>query len=100
MLSKMDPDERILSEPTLVEQVNRIAEDLGWGSSDQIVVEIGGTVISGIHQGDDYNKKWATPYGVRKYNKDAFIVIKNQTRDPFEPSMSPEDLKPGLTDTE
>ena len=100
MLSKMDPDERILSEPTLVEQVNRIAEDLGWGSSDQIVVEIGGTVISGIHQGDDYNKKWATPYGVRKYNKDAFIVIKNQTRDPFEPSMSPEDLKPGLTDPE
>ena len=100
MLSKMDPDERILSEPTLVEQVNRIAEDLGWGSNDQIVVEIGGTVISGIHQGDDYNKKWATPYGVRKYNKDAFIVIKNQTRDPFEPSMSPEDLKPGLTDTE
>jgi len=100
MLSKIDPDERILSEPTLVEQVNRIAEDLGWGSSDHIVVEIGGTVISGIHQGDDYNKKWATPYGVRKYNKDAFIVIKNQTRDPFEPSMSPEELSPGLTDPE
>jgi hypothetical protein len=100
MLSKMDPDERILSEPTLVEQVNRIAEDLGWGLNDQIVVEIGGTVISGIHQGDDYNKKWATPYGVRKYNKDAFIVIKNQTRDPFEPSKPPEELKPGLTDPE
>ena len=32
------------------------------------------------------NKKWATPYGVRKYNKDAFIVIKNRTRSPFEPS--------------
>jgi len=100
MLSKIDPDERVLSEPTIVEEVNRIAEDLGWESSDHIVVEIGGTVISGIHQGDDYNKKWATPYGVRKYNKDAFIVIKNQTRDPFEPSMSPEDLKPGLTDSE
>lgn len=100
MLSKIDPDERVLSEPTIVEKVNRIAEDLGWESSDHIVVEIGGTVISGIHQGDDYNKKWATPYGVRKYNKDAFIVIKNQTRDPFEPSMSPEDLKPGLTDSE
>ena len=100
MLSKIDPDERVLSEPTIVEEVNRIAEDLGWESSDHIVVEIGGTVISGIHQGDDYNKKWATPYGVRKYNKDAFIVIKNQTRDPFEPSMPPEDLKPGLTDSE
>lgn len=100
MLSKIDPDERILSEPSLVEQVNRIAEDLGWGPSDTIVVEIGGTVVSGIHQGDNFNKKWATPYGARKYNKDAFIVIKNQTRDPFESSISPEDLKPGLTDPE
>ena len=100
MLSKIDPDERILSEPTIVEQVNRIAEDLGWQSHDTIAVEIGGTVISGIHQGDNFNKKWATPYGQRKYNKDAFIVIKNQTRDPFEPSMAREELKPGLTDPE
>jgi len=36
--------------------------------------------VSGIHQGEEYNKKWATPFGVRKYNKDAFIVIKNQSR--------------------
>ena len=43
-------------------------------------VEIGGTVVSGIHQGENYNKKWATPFGVRKYNKDAFIIISNQSR--------------------
>ena len=54
---------------------------LGWNvRDDNIVIEIGGTVVSGIHQGEDYNKKWATPYGTRKYNKDAFIVLKNLSR--------------------
>ena len=61
---------------------------LGWDvRHDNIVIEIGGTAVSGIHQGEDYNKKWATPFGVRKYNKDAFIVIKNLSRTPFEPSL-------------
>ena len=41
-------------------------------------VEIAGNSVSGI-DGEEYNKKWATVFGVRKYNKDAFIVIKNQT---------------------
>lgn len=69
-------------------------ESLGWDvRKDNIVVEIGGTAVSGIHQGEDYNKKWATPYGVRKYNKDAFIVIKNLSRTPFEPSQPNPDLK-------
>ena len=57
-------------------------EKLGWEYGDNVVVEVGGTVVSGIHQGENYNKKWATPYGVRKYNKDAFIVIKNLDRNP------------------
>ena len=65
---------------------NQIAT-LGWDvRHDNIVIEIGGTVVSGIHQGEEYNKKWATPYGTRKYNKDAFIVIKNLSRTPFESS--------------
>ena len=61
-------------------------EKLGWEYGDEVDVEIGGTAVSGIHQGEEYNKKWATPFGVRKYNKDAFIVIKNRTRSTFEPS--------------
>ncbi len=66
---------------------NQIAT-LGWDViHDDIVIEIGGTVVSGIHQGEDYNKQWATPYGVRKYNKDAFIVLKNLSRSPIEPSL-------------
>ena len=61
---------------------------LGWNvRDDNIVIEIGGTVVSGIHQGEEFNKKWATPYGTRKYNKDAFIVIKNLSRTPFASSL-------------
>ena len=61
-------------------EVQDIIETLGWDEGDDIVVEIGGTIVSGIHQGETYNKKWATPFGVRKYNKDAFIIISNQSR--------------------
>ena len=75
------------------EEISSIIDKLGWEESDVIVVEIGGTVVSGIHQGEDYNKKWATPFGVRKYNKDAFIVIKNRTRSPYEPSQPNPELK-------
>jgi hypothetical protein len=73
--------------------ISEAVAKLGWEENDNIVVEIGGTVVSGIHQGEDYNKKWATPYGVRKYNKDAFIVIKNLNRSPYEPSQPNSDLK-------
>jgi len=45
-----------------------------------------GTQVSGIDVGEVYNKKWQSPIGTRKYNKEAFIVIKNLTRDPFESS--------------
>ena len=64
----------------MIDEINSIIEKLKWEDSDDIVVEIGGTVVSGIHQGENYNKKWATPFGVRKYNKDAFIIISNQSR--------------------
>lgn len=67
---------------------------LGWDvRNDDIVVEIGGTQVSGIDVGEDYNKKWQSPIGTRKYNKDAFIVIKNKSRDPFQPSQPNPDLK-------
>ena len=79
---------------------NQIAT-LGWDvRHDNIVIEIGGTVVSGIHQGEEFNKKWATQYGVRKYNKDAFIVIKNLSRNddtksqPMDREHSPHHSKP------
>ena len=80
MNGKLDPEEHVMEPPTIIEQINSIVEKLQWEDGDDIVVEIGGTVVSGIHQGENYNEKWATPYGVRKYNKDAFIIISNESR--------------------
>jgi len=64
----------------MIDEINSIIEKLKWEDDDEIVVEVGGTVVSGINQGENYNKKWATPFGVRKYNKDAFIIISNNSR--------------------
>ena len=57
-------------------------EKLGWEPGDEIAVDIGGTQVSGIDVGEEYNKKWQSPIGTRKYNKDAFIIIKNLDRNP------------------
>ena len=58
-------------------------DTLGWDPKDDIVIQIAGTSVYGI-EGD--GSKWAPTKGTRKYNKDAFIVIKNNSRTPFEPS--------------
>ena len=93
MTGNLEPEERVMSQPGIIEQISAVVENLGWESGDDIAVEIGGTVVSGINQGENYNEKWATPYGVRKYNKDAFIVINNRSRTPFEPSKPNPELK-------
>ena len=90
MIGKLDPDERILDEPSIAEQISNIMEKLGWECEDDIHVEIGGTSVYMI---DGAGTKWAPVKGTRKYNKDAFIVIKNRTRSPFEPSQPNPDLK-------
>ena len=57
---------------------------LGWDvRHDDIHVEIGGTSVYEI---EGAGTKWAPVKGTRKYNKDAFIVIKNKSRNPFNPS--------------
>ena len=85
MNGKLDPDERVLDDSImypdgLLGQLSIVLQKLGWEYGDEVDVEVGGTVVSGIHQGEEYNKKWATPFGVRKYNKDAFIIISNNSR--------------------
>ena len=60
---------------------------LGWDvRNDDIHVEIGGTSVYEIAGA---GTKWAPVKGTRKYNKDAFIVIKNRSRDPVVPSQAP-----------
>ena len=66
---------------------------MDWSPDDKLIVQIGGTQVSGIDVGENYNPKWSSPIGTRKYNKDAFIVIKNLSRSPFEPSKYNPDLK-------
>jgi hypothetical protein len=62
---------------------------LGWDvAKDDIHVEIGGTQVYEI---EGAGTKWAPVRGTRKYNKDAFIVIKNRSRDPFVPSKPMEE---------
>ena len=59
-------------------------QTLGWDTRDDIAIEIGGTSVYEI---DGAGTKWAPVKGTRKYNKDAFIVIKNRSREPFAPSQ-------------
>jgi len=49
-------------------------------------VQVGGTSVYEI---DGAGTKWAPVKGTRKYNKDAFIVIKNRSREPYAPSQAP-----------
>ena len=65
-----------------VDELKDLFDKYGWEASDDIVVEMAGTQVSGIDVGEEYNRKWQSPIGTRKYNKDAFIVIKNLSRDP------------------
>ena len=65
-------------------------EELGWDADDDITVDIGG---ASVYEIDGSGTKWAPVKGTRKYNKDAFIVIKNLDRNPTVPSQPTPDLK-------
>ena len=80
MNGKLDPEEHVMEPPTIIEKVALFAQKYGWEEGDNIVVEMAGTQVSGIDVAEVYNKKWQSPIGTRKYNKDAFIIISNQSR--------------------
>ena len=65
-------------------------EKMGWEHGDNVAVEIAGTSVYEI---DGAGTKWAPVKGTRKYNKDAFIVIKNLDRNPTVPSQPNPDLR-------
>tara|TARA_Y100000004_G_scaffold28902_1_gene29775 strand:+ start:131 stop:490 length:360 start_codon:yes stop_codon:yes gene_type:complete len=89
-LEPLEPEERIMTEPTIIEQINTLVQKLNWETDDDIAVEVGGTSIYEI---DGAGTKWAPVKGTRKYNKDAFIIIKNRSRNPTVPSIPNPDLK-------
>ena len=85
MNGNLEPEEHVMDESVMypgkmLGQLAIALETLGWDYGDEVDVEIGGTQVSGIDVGEEYNKKWQSPLGTRKYNKDAFIIIKNQSR--------------------
>jgi hypothetical protein len=68
-------------------------QELGWDINDELSVEIGGVAVTGTATHQDANPKWAKPYGTVTYQNDAFIVIKNKSRNPIVPSQPNPELK-------
>ena len=68
-------------------------ETLGWDKDDNISVEIGGVAVTGTPTSPEANPKWAKPFGTVTYQNDAFIVIKNKSRNPVVPSQPNSVLK-------
>ena len=73
--------------PNMLGQLSVALQTLGWDRTDKLEVNIGGVAFSGIQQTESANPKWAKPYGTITYQNDAFIVIKNATRNPVVPSQ-------------
>ena len=95
MLGNLEPEEHVMDDSVIypggmLGQLAIALESLGWDYGDNVAVEIAGTSVYEI---DGAGTKWAPVKGTRKYNKDAFIVIKNLDRNPTVPSQPNPDLK-------
>ena len=102
MIGKLDPDEDVMDDSVIAQRkstavMKSIHDDikdtiakLGWDCYDNVAVEIAGTSVYEI---EGAGTKWAPHKGTVKYNKDAFIVIKNLDRIPFEPSQPNPEFK-------
>jgi len=74
-------------------QLGVALQELGWESTDELSVEIGGVAVTGTATHQDANPKWAKPFGTITYQNDAFIVIKNKSRSPMVFSQPNPELK-------
>ena len=83
-------EESVIYPGGMLGQLAIALEKMGWEHGDNVAVEIAGTSVYEI---DGAGTKWAPVKGTRKYNKDAFIVIKNLDRNPTVPSQPNPDLK-------
>ncbi len=95
MLGNLEPEERVMDDSVMypggmLGQLAIALEKMGWDAGDDVVVEIAGTSVYEI---DGAGTKWAPVKGTRKYNKDAFIIIKNRDRNPTVPSQPNPELK-------
>ena len=95
MLGNLEPEERVMDDSVMypggmLGQLAIALEKMGWERGDNIAVEIAGTSVYEI---DGAGTKWAPVKGTRKYNKDAFIIIKNRDHNPTVPSQPNPELK-------
>tara|TARA_B100000035_G_scaffold185722_1_gene158480 strand:+ start:899 stop:1225 length:327 start_codon:yes stop_codon:yes gene_type:complete len=102
MIGKLDVEEDVMDDSliakrkatavmkTVHDQLSDAIANLGWDCYDNVTVEIGGTSVYEI---EGAGTKWAPKKGTVKYNKDAFIVIKNLDRNPTVPSQPNPELK-------
>ena len=88
MIGNLEPEESVMSQGSWLGQLSVALEKLGWDRTDKLEVNIGGVAFSGIQQTEGANPKWAKPFGTTSYQNDAFIVIKNATRNPVIPSKA------------
>lgn len=79
--------ERLWTDGGMMDIIQEKIKTLGWEPWDDIRVEVGGVSTSGIQQPPDANPKWAKQFGTVSYQNDAFIVIKNRSRNPVVPSQ-------------
>ena len=95
MIGNLEPEEHVMDDSVIypggmLGQLAIALEKMGWEYGDNIAVEIAGTSVYEI---DGAGTKWAPVKGTVKYNKDAFIVIKNLDRNPTVPSQPNPELK-------
>ena len=93
MIGNLEPEESVMGTPGMLGQFALALEKLGWDADDDISVEIGGVAVTGTATSPSANPKWAKPFGTVSYQNDAFIVIKNKTRNPIVPSQPNPELK-------
>ena len=95
MIGNLEPEETVMDDSVMypggmLGQLAIALEKMGWDQGDNVAVEIAGTSVYEI---DGAGTKWAPVKGTRKYNKDAFIIIKNLDRNPTVPSVPNPELK-------
>ena len=95
MIGNLEPEEHVMDDSVMypggmLGQLAVALEKMGWDQGDNVAVEIAGTSVYEI---DGAGTKWAPVKGTRKYNKDAFIIIKNLDRNLTVSSVPNPELK-------
>lgn len=93
MIGNLEPEENVMRSADWLGQLSIALQELKWTADDEIAVEIGGVAVTGTATSPNANPKWAKPFGTVSYQNDAFIVIKNKSRNPVVPSQPNPELK-------